>query len=352
VITGDLDAALCALAATLPGGPAASSCGTWRLPRPGTRPAAARAYATSVPFILAKDGAGEPGVIAGALAAGLRRLPWVESASVTGAGYLTVAVTARALRGLAVRIPRAGPACARSHALTGTVRSAPAPPDLARAATWQRARELLAATVVARLAQAAGAQVTAANEHGTERFAAPTPPVSEPTVVAGAIGYAGADTVAYTLARLPAHAPAHVDARLAAAHHLGNPAYAVRYAHAHAVSTRRQAATLGLGLGEAPALELLAHPRERSLLYELSWLPERAGEGARRERPDVLTRYLETVADAYLGCQEHCPAVPPGVRGTGPARELTVARLWLATAAATVLRTGLGLLGVTAPERL
>jgi arginyl-tRNA synthetase len=137
----------------------------------------------------------------------------------------------------------------------------------------------------------------------------------------------------------------------AAAHHLGNPAYAVRYAHAHAASALRQAADLGLRLGETAEFgpHLLAHPAERWLLDELSWLPERVAGAARRARPDVLTRYLERLAGAYFDCQEECPAMGPGVRTDGPG---AVARLWLAAAAGTALRAGLDLLGVDAPDRL
>jgi arginyl-tRNA synthetase len=89
--------------------------------------------------------------------------------------------------------------------------------------------------------------------------------------------------IAYALARIPPGATAHVSPCLAAAHHLGNPAYAVRYAHAHAAATLRQAADLGLGLGEAAEFgpQLLAHPSERWLLHELSWPPERAAGAAR-----------------------------------------------------------------------
>jgi arginyl-tRNA synthetase len=151
-----------------------------------------------------------------------------------------------------------------------------------------------------------------------------------------------------------------VDARLAAAHHLGNPAYAVQYAHAHAASALRQAADLGLGRGEAAEFQprLLAHPSEQALLSRLSWLPERVTGAARRARPDVLTHCLEGLARAYFDCQEACPAARPGmvVPGVSPgeraARQAAAARLWLAAAARTALGTGLGLLGVSAPDRL
>jgi arginyl-tRNA synthetase len=142
-----------------------------------------------------------------------------------------------------------------------------------------------------------------------------------------------------------------VDPGHAAQRRLDVPAYAVRYAHAHAASTLRQAADLGLSLGEAAEFgpRLLAHPSELVLLDELSWLPERVAGAARRARPDTFPRYLERLAGAYFDCQEQCPAAWPGM--AAGSREI-VARLWLAVASATALRTGLDLLGVDAPDRL
>jgi hypothetical protein len=181
--------------------------------------------------------------------------------------------------------------------------------------------------------------------------AAPAVPGAASGPVADAVAFAGSAAISYALARIPPGAPVRVDPCLAAAHHLGNPAYAVRYAHAYAASTLRQAADLGLGLGDAAEFRprLLAHPTEQWLLDELSWLPERVAGAARRARPDVLTKYLERLADAYFDCQEACPAMGPGVRTDGPD---TVARLWLAAAAGTALRAALDLLGVDAPDRL
>jgi arginyl-tRNA synthetase len=169
--------------------------------------------------------------------------------------------------------------------------------------------------------------------------------------VAAAIDYAGGGPVRYALARLPPGAPPRVDPCHAAAHRLDVPAYAVRYAHAHAKSALRQAADLGLSRGEAAEFDprLLAHPSELALLGELSWLPERVAGAARRARPDTLPRYLERLAGAYFDCHEQCPAVWPGSTDGG---SRAVARLWLAAATATALRAGLDLLGVDAPDRL
>ncbi|HEX7268831.1 MAG TPA: hypothetical protein VF256_15590, partial [Streptosporangiaceae bacterium] len=234
MITGDLDRAL---ATTV------SSAGTWR-PAPAGTARGPRTYATTIAFRLAgghTSGPGGPRAIAAGLAARLRELSWVEAATVASGGYLVVTVTADALACLAVRITEAGPACDHSSALAGTGLTAPEAVSLASARTWEEARQRVHAAVTGRLAEAAGAHVK--TQHDAERIAAPDPParVTATSVVAEVIAYAGADAVTYALARLPPRGPARVDARLAAAHHLGNPAYAVRYAHAHAASALRQA---------------------------------------------------------------------------------------------------------------
>jgi arginyl-tRNA synthetase len=352
VITGDLDRAL----ATPIG-----SAGTWRPAPPGTV-FGLRTYVTTIAFWLARseaagpDAAG-PRAIAATLAARLGGLDWVAAAAVTGGGYLAVTVTADALATLAVRITQAGPGCARSSALAGTSLAGPAAADLSSAGSWEEARQRVHTAVTGRLAAAAGAHVS--REHDAERIASPQPAAAATaSPVAEAIAYAGTDAITYALARLSPRGPARVDARLAAAHHLGNPAYAVRYAHAHAASALRQAADLGLGRGEAAGFQprMLAHPGEQALLHELSWLPERVAGAARRRRPDVLAHFLEGLARAYFDCQETCPAAWPGMAepspGEGTAVQVGAARLWLAAAARTALGAGLGLFGVDAPERL
>jgi arginyl-tRNA synthetase len=403
VITGDLDRLLAReTGAGTTAADGVTSVGTWQ-PAPAGAAPAPGTYATPVAFRLAGGHPAKAAPIAMALAAALRRADWVSSASVLG-GYVTVTVTPGALATLAVRITKSGPACARSSALAGTSIPAPRDPDLASAPDWAAARRRLSASISGRLAEAAGAHIgrvpgdrtldqgaaiqaipgkaeegasldwLASDENAArgslgaaspavlspgalgsddaERESAPTLRPGPPRgPVADAIAFAGAWAITYALARLPPGAGAAPDPCAAAAHHLGNPAYAVRYAHAHAASTLRQAADLGLGLGETAEFQpqLLDHPAEQRLLDELSWLPERVAGAARRARPDVLASYLERLASAYLDGQEECPAMGPGVRTDGPS---AVARLWLAAASRTALRAGLGLLGADAPDRL
>jgi len=365
VLTGDLDRLLAAEIGAPPH--AVTTAGTWQPAPPDSAPAPGT-YGTPVALRLAGGHPAEALRIAMTLAAALRRADWVCSATVTG-GYVTVTVTPDALARLAVRITTTGPACARSTALAGTTVPAPPDPDLAAVPGWADAWRQLAAHLTGRLAEAAGAR-TFPDLHA-ERQPVPGPGPHQATgPVADAIGFAGASAIRYALARIPPGTPPRVDPGHAAQRRLDVPAYAVRYAHSRAVSTLRQAADLGLSLGEAAEFgpRLLAHPSEQALLGELSWLPERVAGAARRGRPDTFPRYLERLAGAYLDCQEQCPAVWPGIgRGGGAETSAArgggaetsradgpqvVARLWLAAASAIALRAGLDLLGVDAPDRL
>ncbi len=354
-----------------------STAGTWR-PAPAGAGGGPGTYSTTIAFLLAQRGrvwpaqrvkapkaqrraartrsrdlprhpagpanvpphATTPQDVASTLAASLRARPEISDVTVTGGGYLTITVTPDTLAALAVRITEAGPGCARSDALRGLTLTAPRHIDLTTARTWDEAYQLLVSEVGGRLAAAAGAQVLWEKKDPAERLNPSDSPPRTSGLVADSISFAGADAIRYALCRLPQH--------------LGNPAYAVRYAHAHAASALRQAADLGLDKGDAAhaQLRLLAHPRERALLDAMSWLPERVGGAARRGRPDVLAAYLEDLAAAYFDCQEGCPAVPPGLPDEPPGRPVTRARLWLAAAARTALGAGLGLLGVAAPDRL
>ena len=121
--------------------------------RPGPVPGS---YASSLPFRLARGGQ-DPRDLAAVLAGRLAREPWIAAAEVTGPGFLTVTVTHDALAGLAVRIARAGPACAHSDALRGRTVPAARPGGLAPAPDWPQARAALAAQLTARLSAAAGA---------------------------------------------------------------------------------------------------------------------------------------------------------------------------------------------------
>jgi arginyl-tRNA synthetase len=338
VIPGDIAAAL-----------GVRASGTWRPAPPGAG-GGPGTYATSLPFRLAAAAGLEPGEVAAGLAAALRPAEWVSAASVTGGGYLTVTVTPGALAGLAVRVPAAGPGCAASDALRGTTLTAPGRADPASAASWDEAREQVAAVVTGALARAAGAEVTINTEYQRH----PRPQAAAASPAAPAVAFAGEEAVRYALAGMPPGPAGAVDAGRWARHDLGNPFFAVRYAHAHAASVLRWAAELGVDRGPARAFrpDLLRHPRELALAGALSWLPERVAAAARRGRPDAFVRYLADLAAAWLDCRESRPALPFGGRSAPRDGPEAGARLWLAAAAQTALGTGIDLLGLAAPARL
>jgi arginyl-tRNA synthetase len=65
--------------------------------------------------------------------------------------------------------------------------------------------------------------------------------------------------------------------------------------------------------------------------------------------PHRVARYLEELAGTYHRFYDNCRVLP---LGDEPVTPLTHARLALCAATRTVLANGLGLLGVTAPERM
>lgn len=346
----------------------AELAGSWR-PVPDAAGGGPGSYASTIAFLLANRSAEAPAhiaaVLAGRLAGPVGAAAGICRAMVTGPGYLSLTVSPEALGRLAARISQAGPGCARSAALRGTTVTAPARTVLAAADSWDEAWRWLAAELAGRLASAAGAEVSWTDPPDGPAVAMPDR--AEPGPVAAAVGFAGADAIRYALSRsVPSGTGAGrriraIDPRAAAAQHLGNPFYAVRYAHAHAASILRWSAHLGLPAADAAQFQprLLAHPREQALLDAMSWLPERVAGAARRGQPHVLAGYLEDLAGTYLDWQECCPLGQPGAFPPGPVHppspgqagiQLRQARLLLADAARTVLGTGLELLGVAAPD--
>ena len=308
---------------------------------PGLRPAGGPGrYASSVAFELGEN----PREIAGRLASWLAREPWIAQADVTGPGYLTITVTPGTLTALADRIAEAGPASASSDALRGVTLPAPPAADPLAAATWEEARQALAAELTARLAAAAGATLSA--PHCPERTVAPPPAISPSPAAGGpaaAVAFAGPDAVRFALARVVPGRPVLIDPEIIARHLPDNPAYAVRYAHARAASGVRWAATPGGA--EAVPRRPPADPGERVLLDALSWLPERVAVAARRGRPDEFARYLEELASVTIAALTS-PGYPGSARAPGSDR------LALARAAQAGLAAGLELLGVSAPDRM
>jgi len=133
-----------------------------------------------------------------------------------------------------------------------------------------------------------------------------------------------------------------------------NPVYKVQYAHARMSSIFRRAGVSPETLDAAAAdLSLLGDEGERELVKLLLRFPEVIGASAERHTPHAVCEYLEEVAGA-TNSWYHAGNRNPALRVIGdevPA-EVSRARLVLSRAVQIVLRNGLAVLGITAPERM
>ncbi len=124
-----------------------------------------------------------------------------------------------------------------------------------------------------------------------------------------------------------------------------NPVFYLQYAHARICAILRKANEVGFSFEEYADLTLLKDESEIALIKTLLRLPEAITEATRLFEPHRLAVYLRDVAVAFTQFY--------GVsRIIGQERALATARMQLALAARTVLANGLGVLGITAPERM
>ncbi|HWM75778.1 MAG TPA: arginine--tRNA ligase [Nocardioides sp.] len=162
----------------------------------------------------------------------------------------------------------------------------------------------------------------------------------------------GVDALRYTLSRFPADSPLTLDAGEMTRQSSENPVFYVQYAHARVSSLLRNAADLGLELPKNAAEshpELLTHEKEGELLRALAALPGVVASAAQLREPHRVARYLEETAASYHRFYDNCRVLP---MGDEEPTDLHRARLLLVAATRTVLANGLGLLGVSAPERM
>lgn len=127
-----------------------------------------------------------------------------------------------------------------------------------------------------------------------------------------------------------------------------NPVYYVQYAHARICSLIRNLVEAGVPVPQADAaeLDLLQTPAERELIRQLALMPAEIETAARLLDPSRLTKYTVDLAAQFHKFYDSCK-----VRDA-ETPELRDARLLLCDAVRIVLGNTLGLLKVTAPERM
>ena len=142
--------------------------------------------------------------------------------------------------------------------------------------------------------------------------------------------------------------PLDFDLELAKSRSNENPVYYIQYAHARVASVMKQLASRGLSFDCATGLAAaasLASAHEQAVLHALTRYPEVLEQAAVNRAPHALVHYLRELANVfhtYYNAEQFIVEDP----------RLRNARLALVLAVAQVLRNGLTLLGVSAPESM
>ncbi|KUG55460.1 arginine--tRNA ligase [Kocuria rosea subsp. polaris] len=164
----------------------------------------------------------------------------------------------------------------------------------------------------------------------------------------------GVDAARYSLTRFSVDSNIDIDLGLLTRRSNENPVFYVQYAHARTCAVGRNAAAAGVartdGRGEAVFdAALLDHPLEGELLAALGQYPSVLAQAAEFREPHRVARHLEVLAGTYHRWYDACRVAP---QGEDEITDLHRTRLWLNDAARQVLANGLGVLGVSAPERM
>ena len=155
------------------------------------------------------------------------------------------------------------------------------------------------------------------------------------------------DAARYFFNSRAATTPLDFDLDLAVREDSENPVYYVQYAHARICSLLSRLAEEGEKVPAAAKVDaaLMTAPEELALMKALAQYPEELHLAARDYDPSRINRYLVSLAGDFHRFYNACR-----IKGEGPA--LLSARLKLADTVRAVLANGLGLLGVTAPEKM
>ena len=152
----------------------------------------------------------------------------------------------------------------------------------------------------------------------------------------------GADATKYLMLRTSSDQTLDFDIAEAKKQDSSNPVYYVQYAHARICSIIRRS---GREINADADLSLLVHESELELMCKISELSEIVEVAARDLAPYRLTHYIEQLAATFHHFYTECQVL-------GDDEKLTDARLYLADATRSVLACALGILGVSAPERM
>lgn len=154
----------------------------------------------------------------------------------------------------------------------------------------------------------------------------------------------GCDATRYFLAARSPDSQLVFDIDLARAQTNDNPVYYIQYAHARICSVLNQ---WGGDVSSLSSVELspLQSPAETALMQVLGQYPELVSNACQALAPHMIANYLKELASALHSYYNDTKFLVDDV-------QIKQARLSLITATRVVLRNGLSLLGVSAPEKM
>ncbi len=151
----------------------------------------------------------------------------------------------------------------------------------------------------------------------------------------------GVDAARFFLVQRSHETAFDLDLDVARAEGNENPVYYVQYAHARIAGILAQAPGEPGDAGPPPDLD----PSERTLLLTLCGWPEAVREAEHRRSPHRVASYLMDLARDFHAFYHRCRVV-------GEPPDVLAFRLHLLRATRSVIATGLGLIGVEAPDRM
>ncbi len=163
----------------------------------------------------------------------------------------------------------------------------------------------------------------------------------------------GTDAVKYSFLTRRSDAHLDFDLEIAKKQSDENPVYYVQYAHARICNIVKFAEQQGISLPlpDAVKLELLNLSEEIHLIKQLSSFPELVENCALTLEPHRITIYLNELVSSFHRYY-HLGKLDGGKRVVCKDMELSRSRLWLVNTIKVVIKNGLSLLGVSAPEKM
>ena len=159
------------------------------------------------------------------------------------------------------------------------------------------------------------------------------------------IDWTSRDAVRFFLLSRKADSEFTFDVDLALKRNDENPVFYVQYAHARISKVLRAGLGIGVGRPARADLALLTAPTETALMLKLGAYPSMLSAATADLAPHDVTFFLRDLAGAFHSYYA-------AERFLGDDMELMFARLALLAATAQVIRNGLGVLGVSAPEEM